>query len=142
MVETTRYLLFIYLNESMSVVVLQVIQTHRLRHKKRLFRVQGLLGNTIILVQSINKVALKYELYIQNLRQRKTCPFDSQKCLPMKSTYGLLATQLLAEFGFSHATLKPEIFDHRTTNSREIWPPSQLSGGFVFSRNNKNWFVF
>lgn len=28
-----------------------------------------------------------------------------------------LATQLLAEFGFSQATLKPEIFDHRTTNS-------------------------
>ena len=36
----------------------------------------------------------------------------------------LFVIQLLPEFVFGHATLKPESFDHRTINTTQIWPSS------------------
>jgi hypothetical protein len=38
-----------------------------------------------------------------------------------------LTIQLYAKFGFGHRTSKPDIFDHPTVKTVQIWP----SGGFI-----------
>jgi hypothetical protein len=38
-----------------------------------------------------------------------------------KGTNPLFVNQRLPEFVFGHATLEPEIFNHRTINTTQIW---------------------
>ena len=57
-----------------------------------------------------------YLAYIDTILLRKKVSYNLMKKSPF------LAIQLLLEFGFGHATLKPDIIDYSTLQTVYKWP--------------------